>query len=79
MSSKRSALRIVAGAFCLMAVVLANSYNGVLRSRLSTPKYEATVNSLEELSESELGVVLMKGTAMTNIFLVSAYSNDSHR
>ena len=43
---------IFIGIWCLMAVVLANAYGGVLFSFLSVDKLEPAINSLEELSLS---------------------------
>jgi len=44
---------LLVGIWCLIAVVLANAYGGVLFSFLSVPKLELPINSLQELAQSK--------------------------
>ena len=49
--SKGSVLLV--GIWCLLAVVLANAYGGVLFSFMSVAKLEQPINSLQELAQSK--------------------------
>ena len=49
---------ILIGVWCLMAVVLANAYGGVLFSFLSVSKLEQPINSMEELSRSKQVMII---------------------
>lgn len=64
-------LRLVAGLWCLMMVVLVNAYTGTLMSYLTVPKLRPIVNTLEELaasSETQMTVDFELGKA--RMFLV---------
>ena len=58
---------ILVGIWCLMAVVLANGYGGVLFSFLSVSKLNQPINSMEELAKSkdvQLAVIDRSGLAI---------------
>lgn len=62
---------IAVGIWCLMAVVLANAYGGVLFSFLTVGKLEQPINSVEEVSTSDdVHLISLRGVAITNRFLV---------
>ena len=55
----RLSFRVLAGVWVLCAMVLVNSYTGIVTSSLTTPKMKPSIASLEELAASkEIGVVL---------------------
>ena len=57
--------------WCLMTVVLANGYGGVLFSFMSVTKLDQPINSLEELANSnEITLLTQSETELTNRFLV---------
>ena len=59
------------GVWCLMAVVLANAYGGVLFSFLSVAKLVPIINSLDELTKSkDVQLITLRGVDLTNRFLV---------
>ena len=63
---------ILVGIWCLMAVVLANAYGGVLFSFLSVAKLEQPINTLEELANSnEVQLTVSLGTETARNFMVS--------
>lgn len=63
---------ILVGIWCLMAVVLANGYGGVLFSFLSVTKLEPIVNSLEELAQSKnLQLIIQHQSELDIRFLVT--------
>ena len=53
LSDRRLPVRIVLGVWCLMVVVLVNSYSGSLVSYLTVPVYEKTIDSFEELAKQK--------------------------
>ena len=62
---------IAVGIWCLMAVVLANAYGGVLFSFLTVGKLEPAINSLDELAKSRnVEIITLNGLELTNRFLV---------
>ena len=62
---------ILVGIWCLMAVVLANAYGGVLFSFLSVTKLEPIVNSLEELAHSpNLQLIIQDRSELAIRFMV---------
>jgi len=62
---------IVVGAWCLVAVVLANAYAGTLFSYLSVSKLKPIVNSLEELAQSkDLQLIVQDKSELATRFLV---------
>ena len=70
---------IAVGIWCLMSVVLANAYGGVLFSFLSVTKLEPAINSLNELAVSKnVQLLALNGFELTNRLLVQShdiYSN----
>ena len=72
----RAGILIAVGVWCLMVVILANAYAGMLLSFLSVTKLEPAINSLEELANSKSCQLLIQGGSdVTNQFLVSRSSN----
>ena len=70
-SSQRLPLRMVAGAWCLIAVVIFYAYNSTLISYISLPIYDPIINNWEELAASKtLRVAAPKGGAFSPILLV---------
>lgn len=62
---------IVVGVWCLMAVVLANAYGGVLFSFLSVSKLEQPINSLEELAKpKDVTLIVIKNVHLTDRLMV---------
>ena len=58
--------------WCLMTVVLANGYGGVLFSFMSVAKLEAPINSLEELANSrDVTLIVQANSEYSNRLLVS--------
>ena len=63
---------ILVGIWCLMCVVLANGYGGVLFSFLSVEKLEPPINSMEELANSkDVQLILQFRTELADRYLVS--------
>ena len=50
--NKKLSVRMLTGIWCLMAVVLINSYTGNLTSYLSVPRLNPIPNSFDELADS---------------------------
>ena len=61
---------IIAGVWCLMTIVLANGYAGTLFSFLSVAKLEPVINSLEELANSDVNLMIQAHTDLSKRFLV---------
>ena len=62
---------ILVGLWCLMCVVLANGYGGVLFSFLSVTKLEQPINTLEELANSkDVQLTVPLGTETARNFMV---------
>ena len=62
---------ILVGLWCLMCVVLANGYGGVLFSFLSVAKLEQPINTLVELANSkEVQLSLVLGSETARNFMV---------
>lgn len=69
--SMNLSLRLLAGTWCLMALVLTNSYAGCLRSFMTVPKMKPVPQSLEELALStDFTVTVEKGAVIADSFLV---------
>nr|CAH0107515.1 unnamed protein product [Daphnia galeata] len=61
----RLSFRVLAGVWVLCAMVLVNSYTGIVTSSLTTPKMKPSIDSFEDLAASkETGIVLRSDTAM---------------
>ena len=69
--SSRLSLRLVAGTWCLVCVVLVNAYAGNLTSFLTTPKLNPIIQSFEDMAKStQLRVSVEKGTLIHGIIMV---------
>ncbi len=68
--SSRCSLQLLGAIWCLTAVVFASAYVGILMSFLRFPKLLPIINRLEELPESHLKWVVLRGTALDSLFLV---------
>ena len=74
-SSKKLFIRIVAGVWCLMCIILANSFSGQLTSFLTTPKLNPIIRSFEDLAKStELRLSVEKGSLIREIIMVHWFS-----
>ena len=63
--------RILAGCWFLAALVLVNSYAGILASSLTLPKMKPAINSLEDLAASEdISLVLREDLVISQQILV---------
>ena len=63
--NSRLSFRVLAGVWVLCAMVLVNSYTGIVTSSLTTPKMKPSIDSFEDLVASkETGIVLRSDTAM---------------
>ncbi|XP_032793287.2 glutamate receptor ionotropic, delta-1 isoform X2 [Daphnia magna] len=49
----RLSLRLIAGSWCLMAVVLSYGFSGTLISNITAPKYEPVINTYEDMANSK--------------------------
>ena len=64
-------MRLTAGVWCLMSIVLVNAYLGSFMSRLALPKYDPIVESFEELADgNKLQVMAAKGSVFASACLV---------
>jgi hypothetical protein len=67
----RTSFRILTGIWVLCAMVLVNSYTGIVTSSLTTPKLKPSINSFKDLAESkEVVLVLRSDTALGDQILV---------
>ena len=57
--------RILIGFFLLGAIVLVNSYSGIVISSLTLPKMKASIDSLEDLANSREVDVLLRSDVST--------------
>lgn len=62
---------LMVGIWCLMAIVLSNGYAGTLLSFLSTTKLEPVINSIQELTNSDILLSTQDQTDLVKQFLVS--------
>ena len=70
-SNDRHSYRILAGFWLLGAMVLVNSYSGIVISSLTVPKMKPSIDSFEDLAISnEVGVVLRHDTSIGEQILV---------
>jgi hypothetical protein len=70
--SNRLPLRVVAGSWCLIAVVLVYAYNSTLISYVSLPTHQPIVNTFEDLAASKtLRVTTQRGSLSAEIILVT--------
>lgn len=71
---RRGSFRLLTGVWVLCAMVLVNSYTGIVTSSLTTPKMKPSIDTLEELAASkEIGVVLRSDVSTGVQILVNAY------
>ncbi|KAI9559878.1 hypothetical protein GHT06_013885 [Daphnia sinensis] len=49
----RLSLRLIAGSWCLMAVVLGYGFSGTLISNITAPKYDPVINTYEDMANSK--------------------------
>ena len=69
--NSRLSFRVLAGVWVLCAMVLVNSYTGIVTSSLTTPKMKPSIDSFEDLVASkETGIVLRSNTPMLVQILV---------
>ncbi len=69
---RQTSLRIAAGLYCLMALVLINAYSGNLVSFLTVPKLKPIVSSFKDLSSSlHLKVAVDAKSVLADRFMVS--------
>jgi len=67
---------LLVGIWCLMCVVLANGYGGVLFSFMSVTKLHKPINSLEELANStEIKLLIQGQTGLADRFMVMLSNN----
>ncbi|XP_046462609.1 uncharacterized protein LOC124208780 [Daphnia pulex] len=70
--SNRLPLRVLAGSWCLIAVVLVYAYNSTLISYVSLPTHQPIVNTFEDLAASKtLRVTTQRGSLSAEIILNS--------
>jgi hypothetical protein len=68
---ERHSFRILVGFWLLGAMVLVNSYSGIVISSITVPKIKPSVNSFEDLAENqEVGIVLRHDMIMGEQILV---------
>ncbi|XP_046454085.1 ionotropic receptor 93a-like isoform X2 [Daphnia pulex] len=61
----RTSFRLLTGVWVLCAMVLVNSYTGIVTSSLTTPKMKPSIGSLEELAASrDIGVLIRHDTSI---------------
>jgi high-affinity Fe2+/Pb2+ permease len=69
----RTSFRLLTGVWVLCAMVLVNSYTGIVTSSLTTPKMNPSIESFEDLAaSSEIGVVLRHDTSIGEQILVKS-------
>nr|CAH0101214.1 unnamed protein product [Daphnia galeata] len=78
--SSRTSFRVLTGVWVLAAMVLVNSYTGIVTSSLTTPKMKPSIDSLEELAarsnircfkrflEIKPGVILIESLSIPKIW-----------
>ena len=68
--SQNLSVRLVAGCWCISALLLINYYNSLFISFLTVPHHEPIINSLEELAHSKLSLAVDKGSVVSKTILV---------
>jgi hypothetical protein len=67
-------LKILTGAWCLMFVVITNSYTGNLTSDLAVPALKPIPNSLEELAlNDEISLIIDDKSTVAEMILVKLF------
>jgi len=68
-------LKILTGAWCLMFVVITNSYTGNLTSDLAVPALKPIPNSLEELAlNDEISLIVDDKSTVAEMILVTIFN-----
>lgn len=68
----RFSFRILVGGWLLGAMVLINSYSGIVTSSLTVPRMKPTINSFEDLAASnDVGIVLRHDVSTGEQILVN--------
>ena len=69
--SAKLPLRIVAGVWCLAAIILSNSFKGHLVSFLTVPKFEPVLNTYEDVAAStSKNMIVWKATYLHDLLVV---------
>ena len=63
-------IRILLTGWCLMVLVLVNSYSGTLTSHLTLPVYTKTINSFEDLAMKADEMIVDSHSAFSDFLLV---------
>lgn len=66
--------RVVVGVWLLMTLVLTRSYSGNLTSHLAVRYIPLPVQSLQDILDNKVTVLVPKGTTVARSFLVSTLS-----
>lgn len=70
-SSKKLAIRLVAGAWCLACFVLVTAYSSVLISFIVSPNLKSIINSIHDIPKvAGLKAVAVKGGTMERVMSV---------
>ncbi|XP_046454942.1 glutamate receptor 3-like [Daphnia pulex] len=72
--SSRTSFRVLAGAWVLCAMVLVNSYTGIVTSSLTTPKMKPPINTMEDLAASQEVNIVLRSDTSTGIQILQATS-----
>ncbi|EFX85981.1 hypothetical protein DAPPUDRAFT_98390 [Daphnia pulex] len=72
--SSHTSFRVLAGAWVLCAMVLVNSYTGIVTSSLTTPKLKPPMNTLEELAASNEVKIVIRSDTSTGVQILQATS-----
>jgi hypothetical protein len=71
---RNHSIRIAATGWCLMVVVLVNTYSSILTSYLTLPIYERPINSFQDLAErKDVQLILPADSVLLQSFLVKRY------
>ena len=70
--SKKLALRIIAAAWCLAAVILLHSFKGKIKTALTLPNYEPVLNTWEELAVADSKeILILKSSSLHEMIKVN--------
>lgn len=65
------ATRLVVAAWCLISIVIVNSYTSSLVSHLMAPKFSPLINTVQDLADSrEISIVVLKHTSVDSALFV---------
>ena len=77
--SNYHSFRILVGFWALVAMVLVNSYSGIVISSLTVPKMKTAIESLEDLARNEdVGVILRSDFVIGQQILVCYFCVVKH-